>query len=178
MKSPGQKGLTLIELIVAIAIAALLLTLAAPGFQLVSAKVKRSSAITSMTGAFHFARGESLKRGEILTLCASSDGAQCAPEASPDWGKGWLLFEDANRNRQVNAGESILRSHDAVPGTYTITGDAGIGKGVLFLSNGFPQLSGTFAYQETHSNSPCAGTLSLSVVGRITVNFNDDNCTW
>ena len=68
------RGFTLIELMITLAVAAILLTVAVPSFQTL---IKRN-ALTARTNNFiadlHFARGEAAKRGSDVSVCPSSNG--------------------------------------------------------------------------------------------------------
>ncbi len=173
-----QAGLTLIELMVTISIAAILLAVAAPGFQHVSSKVKRSAAVTGVMGSIYFTRSEALKRGIVLTLCASENGTSCRSGDDPEWNVGWIVFEDADEDKQVDAGEEVLRVYSFDNPGYSLSGDGSLAKGIVFGAGGFPRVAGQLAYVESGVSSPCTGSLALNVVGRITVNFNHDHCTW
>ncbi len=173
-----QSGLTLIELMVTISIAAIVLTLSVPGFQSVSAKMQRSAAVTSVTGSIYYARSEAMKRGVVLTLCASDGGTDCRSGSPPDWNAGWILFEDADQDRQVDSGEEILRARSVENPLYSLTGDSNLAQGITFATTGFPKTSGQLSYTETGAASPCIGALALNVVGRVKVSFNHDHCSW
>jgi type IV fimbrial biogenesis protein FimT len=178
MTAKRQTGLTLIELMVTISVASILLVLAVPGFQHVSAKMQRSAAVTGITGGIYFARSEAVKRGVTLTLCASDDGASCKSGADPEWSTGWILFEDADQDRLVDAGEEILRTRTFEDPQYSLSGDVNLAEGIVFTTSGFPQTGGQLAYAETGGSPSCSGTLDLNVVGRVKVDFDHDHCAW
>ncbi|MEY2684801.1 MAG: hypothetical protein RJA09_1945, partial [Pseudomonadota bacterium] len=69
-----QRGVTLIELMITVAIVAILASLAAPSFRDSIVRNRLSSAITDVMTAVNFARSESIKRGRTVTLCRSSNG--------------------------------------------------------------------------------------------------------
>ena len=99
MKAAGG-GFTLIELIVTVAILAILATLAVPAF---TSTVRRNCAATSanaMLGLLTYARGEAVKRGVTVGLCPSTDGSSCGTDT--DWGKGTMAYLlDSAGNQQV-----------------------------------------------------------------------------
>lgn len=178
MTAKQQTGLTLIELMVTISVASILLVLAVPGFQQVSAKMQRSAAVTGITGGIYYARSEAVKRGVVLTLCASDDGASCKSGADPEWNTGWILFEDADQDRLVDAGEEILRTRTFDAPRYSLSADVNLAEGIVFTASGFPQSGGQLAYVESGNAANCSGTLGLNVVGRVKVDFDHDYCTW
>lgn len=85
-------GFTLIELMVTLAVAAIVLGIAIPSFNQ-SMRNNSSSALgTELAGALNYARSESIKRAKRVSVCASSDGATCL--AANNWKEGWLVFID------------------------------------------------------------------------------------
>ena len=85
-----QAGITLLELLAAIALAAVMTSLAIPALDSMMLNARRAAAIESLVRAAWFARTEALRRGRPVVLCGSAGGAHCA--ADPDaWSDGWLV---------------------------------------------------------------------------------------
>ena len=93
-----QKGFTLIELMVAIALAALLLSMAVPAL-------------------------DSFTTNARVTVCASSDGVAC--EAVP-WNQGWIVFSDQNSNQLIDGTDAIVTSSGEVDGLAVQSGEFGL----------------------------------------------------
>lgn len=102
-----QRGLTLIELVVVMAVAAVLAGVGVPAF----AGWIDQYRLTAFTNELHMgvmlARSEAIRRGQRVTLCVSADGAQCSSSAG--WEAGWILFLDRNGNAVREPGEEIIR---------------------------------------------------------------------
>jgi type IV fimbrial biogenesis protein FimT len=81
------RGFTLTELLVALAIMAVLLALAVPGFTRQRAEAALRSATGQTMAALHLARRLALARGQSITVCPSADGQRCGFD-----GGEWLLF--------------------------------------------------------------------------------------
>lgn len=90
--SPVDRGFTLIELIIALAVGAILLSIAVPGLtQLINGN--RSTAyVNSLVGAIHLARSEAIKRNSAVVVCASSTGLSCVG----NWSQGWVVLDNDN----------------------------------------------------------------------------------
>lgn len=104
-------GFTLLELLVTLAIIALTLV-AAPSLARVVQQQRVHSEINNLFAHIYLARSETIKRGVNVVLCRSRDGQRCSSEAQ--WHDGWIVFEDPNDNEQRDAGETIIRSQQAL----------------------------------------------------------------
>ncbi|WP_158081309.1 GspH/FimT family pseudopilin [Rhodoferax fermentans] len=101
-------GFSLIELMVVIAIAAILATLAVPSFQGMIASSNLTSTTNDLVATFARARSDAVRRGKRVTVCMSANGAQCA--TSGTWSQGWIMFNDndhSDANANVKTGETI-----------------------------------------------------------------------
>jgi len=103
-----QHGFTLVELMVALAVLAILLGVAIPSFSDVSLSSKLRSLANELAASATLGRSEAIKRNAVVTLCASSDGANC----TGDWHQGWIV--------RVADG-TVLHAQDAAPSGYRIT---------------------------------------------------------
>ncbi len=106
--------MTLVETLVALALLAILTSLAAPSFQSLFAKRAAGAAADAFVADMRFARSEALKRNTPIVLCRSTDGISCSGLNSA-WKDGWLVFTDDNANSQVDASEEVLRVQQALP---------------------------------------------------------------
>jgi len=116
-----QTGVTLIELLVTISIAAILVAVAVPGFQDFFRRNRIDAAASDLMAALSYARSEAIRRGVRVSVCRSDTGANCTT-AQP-WQSGWIVFTNPNNDDNVNAGEEILRVHQALPERITLNTD-------------------------------------------------------
>ena len=92
----GSQGVTLLELIVTIGIVAILSAIAAPSFANFRHDSQRATAVNGFLHGVFLARSESIKRGQVVTLCKSRDGVSCA--ANAQWHDGWIVFVNTDRD--------------------------------------------------------------------------------
>jgi type IV fimbrial biogenesis protein FimT len=110
----AQRGFTLIELMVTLAVVAIVATIAIPAMGDMITRHRTTAAFNELQGLIGFARSESAKRpAEPVLLCASNDSAKCTGET--DWSVGWIIARDANGNGSVDAGETILKVIGPLP---------------------------------------------------------------
>src|SRR5690349_7593490 len=84
------RGLTLIEMLATVSLVAILGALAAPSFHNLALNSERTTTVNTLFHALFFARSEAIKRGEVVTVCKSTDGSTCS--SSGTWASGWIVF--------------------------------------------------------------------------------------
>jgi len=100
----------------------MILALAAiPSFDSFMKESKAVEIINGLTKAVYLTRTTALKEEIHVTLCKSSDGAEC----SGNWEDGYIIFKDINRNATVDAGEEIIKHQSKLPQGTTLTWNSG-----------------------------------------------------
>lgn len=85
-------GLTLIELMVVVAIAAILIAVAAPNLTDMATSAKLNAESDRWMASAQLARSEAIKRNRRVTMCATADGDTCATAGGAQaWTSGWLI---------------------------------------------------------------------------------------
>ncbi|HDQ41681.1 MAG TPA: prepilin-type N-terminal cleavage/methylation domain-containing protein [Desulfonatronum sp.] len=85
-----ESGVSIIEVLIVVAIAAILVGIAIPAFNLFIGNTRTSTIANEFVSALNLARSEAMKRGTNVTVCRSTNGTACA--ASGDWGQGWMVY--------------------------------------------------------------------------------------
>ena len=106
-------GFSLLELLMTIAVTALILTLGLPSFGALKARHAQRVELDALFHAVHHARKASIMRKEAVSLCPSRDGSTCSP--GRDWSGGFLVFANSDRDEPpaLDAGEVLLHRHRA-----------------------------------------------------------------
>lgn len=155
------EGFSLVELLVVLVIASILLSLAAPGFGAMLQNQRMTAAVNDLFAAIQLVRSEAIQRGRRVDLM---------PNDGKSWASGWVVFVDENDNHQVDGGDHVIFTHDAVP--------AGIDISVALTDTSSQYIAYNAAGRtrtDASDQQPQAGTWSFSQDGhvkrRIKVNF-------
>jgi type IV fimbrial biogenesis protein FimT len=106
-------GFTLIELIIVIALAAIIMTLAVPSYQNLIANNRITAHTNELVMAINMARSEAVKRNVRVILCRSADPTADSPTCGGSeytWTTGWLLFATGDTNKTYDpATDTLIR---------------------------------------------------------------------
>jgi|SRR5687768_271513 len=100
-------GFTLPELVTTVAIVAVLAVIAQGTIGGAVHAARAAQARSALLDTYRIAIGHAATRGVHVVACPARDGA-CVDAV--DWSGGWLLFVDADGDRQRDAGERMLSS--------------------------------------------------------------------
>ena len=109
MRNPtSNRGYSLFELVMTLALFALVLTLGVPSFGAIIANHRLRVEVDALFHAVHLARKESIVRRRYMTLCPTDDGLECRP--GNDWSGGWMMFINSDRNWPAvrESGEPVI----------------------------------------------------------------------
>lgn len=120
MHSRPFKGFTLIELMVTLAVMAILAAIAYPSFQQTIRNSRVSAANNEVIGLVNLARSEAIRSGQGGGICGSSTGASC----DGAWAQGMAAVSDPNGDGVLTDG-TVLRFVD-FKNALTVTGPAAV----------------------------------------------------
>ncbi|MEQ5837762.1 GspH/FimT family pseudopilin [Marinobacter sp. NFXS9] len=100
------KGYTLLELLITLAVAAVLLSIAAPSFENLIVTTKADEARNDLYSMFQFARSKAISDKSTVTVCPLDDSGSCTSQ----WKHKISVFEDANSNSQLEPDDQVIRT--------------------------------------------------------------------
>ena len=134
------RGFSLLELIVTLAIGAVLLGLALPSLGTFVGGSRTSAAVNDLVFALQTARSEAIKRAAPVVLCKSAtsleEDARCG---GGNYADGWIVYADADGDGlrdPADPAEELVLQGEPLHAAFTLTPDATFAERVLFTGTG------------------------------------------
>ena len=160
----NDKGFTLLEMLFVLVIAAVLLSIATPTLQAISAQSKAKNSIHKLSGILRNARNHAIHHQTPVLVCPSKDGTHCL---SQGWQQGIMVFVDDNQNRQAEPAETMVYFQSPFIEHAKLSWN-GLKNDILFSALGLPSGSaGTFVYCPNSDDAQYAHALIISFSGKI-----------
>lgn len=131
-----KSGYTLVELMVTVAIAGIVLSMAIPSFVSVVNASRLTSYANDLVTALNLARSEAVKRGMQVTV-------RRAGATNSNWDGGWTVFTDFNNNGTQDGADVLLRVYPALTSGATLRTSNNYACWVAFNAVGLSRGSGT-----------------------------------
>lgn len=135
-----QQGFNLIELLVTIAVLAILLAVGVPSFTTMANNNAIVANTNAMIGELAFARMEAVRRGRFVHISSIS--------GTTAWGSGVRVWYDSDSDGSYDAGEE-LRILEALPGGKTIVSSGS--SDLIFSPDGTVSANQTFDVCDSRS---------------------------
>ncbi len=163
-------GYTLLEMLITLAIIALLSAMLIPSHAWLYRDAKQTTAAQQLLRAVNMARGAAELHGTTVTLCGGRD-AIC----SGQWNAGQILFLDAERKGSVADASDVLFVFDAFSGT-VVHWRSALAKNYLSLNAAgtTEDEDGTFWYCETGAKNP-AWAIRVNQAGRARLEYPNNS---
>jgi type IV fimbrial biogenesis protein FimT len=145
----NARGVTLIELLTVIAIAAILAMVAVPSFSRLVASQRLKSAASNLQATLLVARSEGIKRNG--SVCVSTSSNSCT--AAGSWSQGWYVTDPA--------ANVVIGTYPAFP-SLTITGPA---SAVTYQSSGRVSATPSAPFKVSSPNISDIRCVNITVTG-------------
>ncbi len=109
-------GMTLLELLLALALLLTIVAATAPSLGGIIDQRRGDQAIGVLRDAIEFARASAIGSGGIATLCRSLDGETCGGR----WQDGMIVFADADGDRVPDTADALVRIFRFPPATGSV----------------------------------------------------------
>lgn len=182
-------GFTLIELMIALAVVGIIISVGLPQMSVFFKGNRMVTNANDLLAGLHLARSEAIKRNSRVSICKSNNAGAAVPKcekAGGEWHKGWFVFVEGKDEGNVfgeytGADGAVLRVNTGAEGSnVTIKAGAGINNYVSFTSRGAPKLrngrsqSGVYRVCDERGLTNAAGNVvargvSLNASGRVRI---------
>ena len=96
---------TLVELAITVLVLSILISLALPYYHQIKANQERSAIFRQISTNILLAKQQAVIHHKNVVICSTQDMQTCQ-EAM--WNRGFLVFIDTNKNRQINLNEVVI----------------------------------------------------------------------
>ena len=168
-------GFTMIELMMTIAIATIVMTLAIPSFRYITNANRIAGEVNGLLGDMQFARAEAIKEGQGITVCASTNGLTCTA-GDTFWHNGWIVISSV-----AAVGVLRVQSQFSSSDTFESLGSSGIST-VTFnregYATGLANGGSVITLHDSTSTTAWTRCLALTFSGQMTTEkYDGTSCT-
>ncbi|MDA1074954.1 MAG: GspH/FimT family pseudopilin [Proteobacteria bacterium] len=161
-------GFTLVELMVGLAIAAILL-FSAPSFVNIVKNNQQATQVNSLLMALTNARDEAITMNSTVSVCQSDDRLECTDSG---WADGWIVFSDTGVLGTVDATDRVLSIQTPLDDDTSVTSGT-FPDFITYLADGTSSAAGSFAMCDDRGAAH-ARSLCVAATGRLNTSAN--NC--
>lgn len=165
-----QQGFTLLELMAAVAVLGILISVGIPSFF----SSIRSNRLTTYHNEFvtslNFARSEAVKRGMSVSMRKLDTDSASGTGAVAGWESGWDVFTDVDSDGRFDTGaDELLRTYSPLQTGYTLRGNTNFANFIRFTSRGASNQFGSFFLCDSRdgNTTPEPNTSRLIIVNAV-----------
>lgn len=158
MFAQKSRGFSLLELMIVIAVSAIIMSIAFPSFTSFINNQERRSALYELTGIFAFARQHAVMNGALVTVCPLDSTDTCGR----NWNDDIHAFLDPNNTRKLSTNKALLRTISPSKNGYLT---------VRSLNRSFFQFRPTgFVHSDLGNITWCPKSRDSSLAGQVIIN--------
>jgi prepilin-type N-terminal cleavage/methylation domain-containing protein len=162
-----QGGFTLLELMIAIIIVAIITSAITVSWQNLAERITAYRTQSNLTQSFAVARSNAVTRGEITTICPLNQSLNC----SSNWEDRISVFVDPQNERALSPNTELIRIHDSASSGSLTASSSGTTERRYFQYNSDGSTRGTMGnivWCPSSGESSQAIQLRMNFGGRIT----------
>jgi type IV fimbrial biogenesis protein FimT len=172
IKSNKIQGFTLLELMITLAIAAIIATIGVPSFMGLIRDSRMTASANDFFTALSYARSEAATRNEEVIIESKSG-------VNLDWKDGWDIYIDTDDSGDFDINnDELLKTHNALPNGYTLTANAGFNTQISYEPTGLMTTSfnGRF-YLCLDNDLPSSREIVINSLGRARIGAPAATCS-
>jgi type IV fimbrial biogenesis protein FimT len=163
----NQKGLSLIEMLVSLAIVAIIIMAVSPSIQSILIKNRIIYEINEFSAVIQFARNNAIDQQIMTVVCPSDDYLAC----NTNWNNPKIVFIDSDNNGDRGVAEELLATSGAISDNNVLTGP---NNSLSFNPLGEARANSTLLLCHKSKNAEYARLLSINFQGRVKVSGDSD----
>lgn len=162
-----QKGVTLLEMMIALAIVGIVLTFVVPSAQSILIQNRIIGEINEISGIIQYARNNAIDEQANTVLCPTTDFINC----SGNWDDPKMVFADLDGDRTRGGAEELLVGTSSISNANNLSGPANV---ILFQANGAVGSPATLLLCHKDKDDKYARALTVSLQGRVRMSRDSD----
>lgn len=150
-------GFTLVEMVVVLAVIAIVMSYALPAYSRFVAQNKVQSFAYALLADLNNARSEAIRRGAVVEVCAASasTSTSCNAASASNWSKNWIMIADEG------GASAVLKVHQAEAGAVASASIASF----RFAPSGRVSAAGDITFRD--SGATTSATVTVANYGSI-----------
>ncbi len=155
--APTSGGISLTEVLVSLAAAAILAAYALPGLQVTMANSEQTAVINRFVASVLLARSIAITKGTHAVICPSIDGLTCREDNR--WHEGWIVLESDSSHLPPSTGNANVIRTERLRGRAALSVNRNL---FQFRPRGRRATNGTFIVCHSRASRPKAVIVSYN----------------
>ncbi|WP_235594802.1 GspH/FimT family pseudopilin [Paraglaciecola hydrolytica] len=162
-----QKGLSLIEMLVSLAIVSIIAMAVSPSIQSILIKNRIVSEINELSAVIQFARNNAIDEQITTVVCPSADYLAC----NTNWNDPKIVFVDSDNDGDRGAAEELLATTSAISDNNILSGP---NLPLFFTPSGEALANTILLFCHKSKKADYARSLTIALQGRVKVSSDSD----